>query len=672
MRTDFLHKTADGVVMAEEELTVDGAMRFKIAATDAAYLENTYSSSFVNEMAIQITAQIESQMMIEGLAKSDITLQLVFAPGTYMEHPHGEDTYRRLLISESGRAIKDLWIRWRRVGEGKRFTVCDDVSEGEIRFYLGEDVPQKVREKEYRFLVQADADKYRAAMGRKNVTEWREIIKRAVKRGTLTKVTIDEKVAEHAGLIKDKLEEILGKLQPVPQEPEIIPEQEKDEAYERAMDYMRNFVQENTAASEAETEEEEDVLALSEAAVEDIIVDSPPLAQEARETDAAEAETACEALSEEETLEDVSEADEEELPAAAIEEEFPADISAEDAAEQIFNNTECEIVEETKELVQESFTFEKPIIEQKSAPAPDVDALRAEMEKKLREEMLEKEQELLRREYELERKRRELAAEMKAHELSRAEREIELRRQAQNQARLDWEAKERDRLAAQALEAIELRKAEEARIAEEARRAEEARIAEEARKAEEARIAEEARRAEEARIAEEARKAEEARIAEEARRAEEARIAEEARKAEEARIAEEARKAEEARIAEEARRAEEARIAEEARRAEEARKMAAENSLADPAYTYTQKMVHLIFRHPVDPNVVTRIRELMADTIRYFGKEHVFIKVKATIPSENTVDLNFSQFPAEEHKLLVDMIQVLGNSDLGICRVLVD
>ncbi|MBP3606494.1 MAG: hypothetical protein J6J66_07850, partial [Clostridia bacterium] len=190
--------------------------------------------------------------------------------------------------------------------------------------------------------------------------------------------------------------------------------------------------------------------------------------------------------------------------------------------------------------------------------------------------------------------------------------------------------------------------------------------------AEEARIAEEARRAEEARIAEEARKAEEARIAEEARRAEEARIAEEARRAEEARIAEDARKAEEARIAEEARKAEEARIAEEARKAEEARIAAAANMSADGVYTYTEKKVHLIFRHPVDPNVMTRIHELMMDTIRYFKKEHVFIKVKASIPSEDTVDLYFTQFPAEEHKLLVDMIQVLGNSDLGICRVLVD
>ena len=559
MRTDFLHKTADGAAMAEVELAVDGAMPFKIAATDAAYLENTYSRSFVSEMAIQLTARIESQMMISGLAKSDIALQLVFAPGTYMEHPQGEFTYRRLLISENGRAVKDFWICWQRVGEGKNFTVCDEVSADEIRFSIGEDVPQKVREKEYRFLVQADADKYRAAMGRKNVTEWREIIKRAVKRGTLAKITIDEKVAEHAGQIKDKLEEILGKMQPAPQATEIPVSQETDEAYEKAMAYMRSFVQENTVATEEPTEEEADELATVEEAEE---------------------------------------------------------------IEEVEETEETEEVDE--EPVQESFSFDAPVCaEPKAEPTVDVDALRAEMERQLRAELHEREKALLQREYELERKRKALDDEIKEHELNRAEREIELRRQAQNEARLDWEAKERDRLTAQALEAIELRKAEEARIAEEARKAEEARIAEEARKAEEARIAEEARKAEEARIAEEARKAEEARIAEEARKAEEARIAE-------------------------------------------------TGSATDTVYTYTQKMVHLIFRHPVDPNVMTRIQELMADTIRYFGKEHVFIKVKASIPAEDTVDLHFTQFPVEEHKLLVDMIQVLGNSDLGICRVLVD
>ena len=170
--------------MAEEMIRVSNALAVKVAATDPSYLKGTYSQAFVGEMARQITNEIEKCMMVSGLAKSDIVLELVFAPGTYMEHPQGEYTYRRLLISENGRAVKDFWVRWCRVGEGAGFTVCDDVSAGSIRFFLGEDVPQKVREKEYRFLVQADPEQYRSAMGRKNITEWREIIKRALKRGT--------------------------------------------------------------------------------------------------------------------------------------------------------------------------------------------------------------------------------------------------------------------------------------------------------------------------------------------------------------------------------------------------------------------------------------------------------------------------------------------------------
>ena len=543
MRTDFLHRTADAAAMAEETIRPQGAMAIKVAATDASYLDGTYSKAFVSEMAIQLTAEIERCLLVSGLGKSDIALEMVFAPGTYFEHPQDGYTYRRLLISESGRAVKDLWVKWHRVGEGANFTVCDAISRDDIRFSLGEDVPQKVREKEYRFLVRADAEQYRAAMGRKNVTEWREIIKRALKRGALKQLTIDDKVAEHAGLIKDKLEEILGKISLASEAPAVSSEPEKDEAYEKAMAYMRSFVEENKPKAVPEAEAE----TAAEAAPEIVEIEAAPVEEAARE---------------------------------------------EEEPEQI-----------------EMFVAEPAPAEPKE-PAVDLDAMRAEMEAKLRAEMESREKALLEKEQELERQKQALAAELKEQEAARIERENELRRQAQNQARLEWEAKERDRLAAQAQEAIERRKAEEARLAEEARKAEEARIAEEARKAEEARLAEEARKAEEARIAEEARKAEEAQKAVEVK--------------------------------------------------------------AEEPYTYTEKLVHLIFRHPVDPNVLGRIQELMTDTIRYFKKESVFIKVKATIPSENTVDLHFTKFPEEEHQLLVDMIQVLGNSNLGICRVRVE
>ena len=64
MRTDFLHKSAGGADMAEVTVSVEGAIPVRIAATDAAYLENTYSSSFVSEMAIQLTREIENRIAL--------------------------------------------------------------------------------------------------------------------------------------------------------------------------------------------------------------------------------------------------------------------------------------------------------------------------------------------------------------------------------------------------------------------------------------------------------------------------------------------------------------------------------------------------------------------------------------------------------------------------------
>ena len=577
MRTDFLHTSADATSKAEEVIRPRDAMAIKVSATDPEYLKGTYSKAFVSEMAIQLTSQIENHMLVSGIAKSDIFLEMIFAPGMYFEHPQGEYTYRRLLISENGRAVKDLWVRWHRLGGGENFTACDDVSPEEIRFSLGEDVPQKVREKEYRFLVRADAEKYRIAMGRKNVTEWREIIKRALKRGALQKLTIDDKVAEHAEQIKDKLEELLGKINtaPAPEPAPAAPARESDEAYEKAMAYMRSFVEGNKAPSE-EAKEERETVEISE----------EPAVEVAKETAEAFAEDAAQPIVVDTEIVFADEPLEEKAAESATD--------TKQADPLVIELEDVEVVDvPSEEKAEEAPAAQIPPV-QPSASALDLSAMRAEMEAKLRAEMAAREQALLQKEQQLEQQRRAFAAELKEQETSRIERENELRRQAQNQARLEWEAKERDRLAAQAREAIELRKAEEARLAEEARKAEEARLAEEARKAEEARLAEEAQKEETSAVQEE------------------------------------------------------------------------------ELYTYTEKLVHLIFRYPVDPNVLTRIQELMTDTIRYFKKENVFIKVKASIPKEDTVDLHFTQFPEQEHQLLVDMIQVLGNSDLGICRVRVE
>ena len=48
------------------------------------------------------------------------------------------------------------------------------------------------------------------------------------------------------------------------------------------------------------------------------------------------------------------------------------------------------------------------------------------------------------------------------------------------------------------------------------------------------------------------------------------------------------------------------------------------------------------------------------------------MKVKASMPDNYTVVLNFVKFPKEEFDLLVDLIKYLGKSDLGIYKVVLD
>ena len=79
MRTDFLHTSADATSKAEEVIRPRDAMAIKVSATDPEYLKGTYSKAFVSEMAIQLTSQIENHMLVSGIAKSDIFLEMIFA-----------------------------------------------------------------------------------------------------------------------------------------------------------------------------------------------------------------------------------------------------------------------------------------------------------------------------------------------------------------------------------------------------------------------------------------------------------------------------------------------------------------------------------------------------------------------------------------------------------------
>ncbi|HBJ18702.1 MAG TPA: hypothetical protein DDY70_03005, partial [Clostridiales bacterium] len=87
---------------------------------------------------------------------------------------------------------------------------------------------------------------------------------------------------------------------------------------------------------------------------------------------------------------------------------------------------------------------------------------------------------------------------------------------------------------------------------------------------------------------------------------------------------------------------------------------------------YSSRMVHLLFRHPVDPNIIETIRDIMNETIHYFGKDDVYISVRASLPSEDAVDLFFAKFPDQEEELLLNIIKVLGKKNLGIAKVILE
>ncbi len=180
-------------------------------APDPKILAGKYSQTFVDEMNRQISYAISRACGVKGIENSSIELDIVFAPNTYMEHTSENVTYRRLLISAKGCSARDFWIKWTRKNSSVAFSVNDNVTENDIVFEIGEDVSQKIREKEYRFLVYGNSDKYRVAMGRKNVTEWRELIKRALKRGELEETNAELEESSHVAEVSDKLSEILEK-----------------------------------------------------------------------------------------------------------------------------------------------------------------------------------------------------------------------------------------------------------------------------------------------------------------------------------------------------------------------------------------------------------------------------------------------------------------------------
>ena len=164
------------------------SLKLFYSSSDPLFPVGKFSQTFVDMMAEAITERISSAMAVEGLTDSVISLQLVFAPDTYMEHTSENVTYRRLKLADKTSAPRDLWVKWTRTDMKGAYSIFDTPALGTIEFEIAESVPEKIREKEYRFLLKDGDGKFRTAMGRKTLTEWRELVKRAIKRGELTRI----------------------------------------------------------------------------------------------------------------------------------------------------------------------------------------------------------------------------------------------------------------------------------------------------------------------------------------------------------------------------------------------------------------------------------------------------------------------------------------------------
>lgn len=682
-----------------------GFLRLNIesAVSDPLFLSGKYSQSFVDGLAKSLTPLIEQTMGVVGIADSTIELTLVFSPESYFEHTSEKVTYRRLLVSDKTSAPRDLWVKWTSLTSARAYSVSDSVSASDIRFELGEDVSQKIREKEYRFLLGAGKDKYHIAMGRKNVTGWRELIKRALRKGELTKVDAED---EAISVLADQLvvipeqkpaEEVLTPTpEPIAVFENTAPETDStsdddpvalalkalgisseeyrddeddydseetdelddfygedgsdsapegvrvdDENEERELDELTRMAMaaikaaraDGVGEEEAETEEQEE---------EEPSDESPTVISLGDDSDSDDSDGEVYADSDEEIY-DAADSDEEEIYEDTLEEEGDTHYSQTIVPDEP-TAEEYEDGEEDDDFGEDMLNEETDETASEGAPlnAEEAEAkIRRELEAKIR---LEYESEARRRaEEEAERLRRE-------HDRLKEENE-----RLQREARLD-EIKKQQLEEARRSETEKLRAEIEAQMRAEARERE--RLAEAARAA-----VEEQRKLEAQRLREERERFEEEKRQDEIRRREEERARLEEERAKEA---DRIRRETEERVRAEYE-AELAKTKNEAPPSEEKKETA-----IDPNYTYTSKTVKLLFRRSVDPNITARIYEIIKATLEYYGKDKIYLKIKATVPNNETVNLEFVKIPMEEMDLLSNIIKVLGNSGLGIAKAIVE
>lgn len=654
----------------------DGLIKVGVkSSADAADLSGRYSQTFLDELARQITPAIESATSIEGLADSPIELVFSFAAASYMDHISDNVTYRRLTMIDGASAPRDFWVKWTRLDGAVAYSVADHVWGDNILFELGEDVSHKVLEKEYRYLLGGAGEKYHSAMSRTGITSWRDLIKRAVKYGEVTKIEQEIFLAPETLALEDQLAAALGRrpMTSTVSEPVIKEIHADEDEFARAMQKAREVaegISDYESVPEPEwdepaAEEQSEILSETVELLEYEVISDEPVAEEQSElTEDGEAEE-----SEDEKIDEIlneifgsKQEIEPDEPSAIDEEKAELDEltrqalelakaqkeseEADPLGEMVFEIVAEEPIEPEIEEVEAPVEEAEPVVEEIEEPAPVIDeeSIRAEIEAKIRLEYenrarIKAEEELIA----LRREQEKLRLENEAL-VARAEREKEAMRQEYEKLR---EQSRREALAREARDAV--RRAEEEKL----RAQIENQLRHEARERE--RLAEAARMAIEEQRRLEAEAARAAYLREEEERA---RAAEELRLAEEARI--EALKQSEL---------------EKVRRAEEERQRAIREAMpemGDGRYTYTTRNVRLIFRRSVDPNITTRIHEIMKAAMEYYGKERMYIKVRASVPDSQTVCLEFIHIPIEEMDLLGNIIKILGNSGLGIAKAIVE
>ncbi len=551
------------------------------ATEDKTFLAGKYSQGFIDLLSSEITDAIEKELAISGLAGSGVVLEMNFAPGTFMEHVSENTTYRRLRIKARACAARDLWVKWTRLDKNGTYTVSDNVDRSMIRFALAEDVPGKIKEKEYRYLTSESVEKYQASMGRKNITEWREMMRRVIRRGEVERY-------ERIKIAKPKAEETEGSVV-VEEKPAPVPAVTVSGAptvsfhgVSAATERERDEITERLNALLGKRDEE--FAREPEALADTINSDLSDLLRGALGVTATEEKTEEEPISEEtEELESVL--------TAALKAEGTV---SEENAETVEEPQEAGVAEESEEAEE----TETPLEEKNEAPTVDEKEIEARIRREL-EEKMRAEVEAIRRQND---ENLEAIMRKSSEEADALRKEIEAKRRA--------EKREQD-LVTEAARLLVLDK--EKREAD--KRAEEERD----------------------RIAAE-RKAEAEKAAEEARR-----------KAEEA-------KAEQERI-----------------EAEMNAKKEEAPAPAKPEQKYITRIVTLIFnRGGVDKVKAKQVSDVIVSTIKDLGKKNVHVRIKMSIPDSMTLKLVFSDLPESEHQMIVDIIQVLGKSKLGVSRALLD